>query len=334
MTVGVAPFDVLGGAIEIGDPLAQGRHFTNRLITQRLLAVGVRAFGLGHSAAPFHAPDDRRLCPQLFFDNAPGSRLNYVVVWFHQTRNQRFAQSIDSIDSRLRAPSRQRVGGEKHPRRIALHHRLHHHRQRDSRLVDAVARPVAHSSRRPQAAPTLPHCLQQPVVAQHIQKGVLLSGKGEVGQVLGGGGGTHSHFRIAKCSVGGADRLGQLHGHCALPKTGADAFRKRVQALRVTGVDGGHFACHPARQPRAGHKSVVTAGGHNKSAGHRKAGLGQLCQIQPFAASRGQCRAGRVQGQAVSAFHLSRCCRLHLIAPFLQKGTRIATDYPLSYLSA
>ena len=91
-------------------------------------------------------------------------------------------------------------------------------------LVDAVARPVADGARRPQAAPAVDHGAEQRLVADDVEKGVLLPGKGEVGQILGRGRGAHGHRRAAQRGVGVHECIRQDGRQRARRETRADGL--------------------------------------------------------------------------------------------------------------
>jgi hypothetical protein len=53
---------------------------------------------------------------------------------------------------------------------------------------DGITYAVNDRARRPKAAPAIHDRLAQRIITQDVQEGILLSSKGQVGQVLGGGG--------------------------------------------------------------------------------------------------------------------------------------------------
>ena len=116
--------------------------------------------------------------------------------------HQRLAQAQRGVDDRFAALAGQRIGGEEHARRLALHHRLHDHGQRHIVVGDAVARTIGDGACGPQAAPATDDRAQQGLLAHDIQEGVLLAGEAHVGQVFGGGRGAHCDRRPAQRVVG------------------------------------------------------------------------------------------------------------------------------------
>ena len=179
-----------------------------------------------------------------------------------------------------------------------MHHLLHDHRQGDRGLIHAVAGPIADGACRPEAAEAVDNGGKQIVLAQHVQERVLLAGKGQVRQVLGGGGGAHRHPRSAQVAVGGTDLGCQCRRQGTGTEPGADALGQGSQGIRIRHGRLGDLFSHPIGDAGVFDKRVITVGCDDKSPWHGKARLGQFRQIQPFPSNAGQGNLGVVQGSA------------------------------------
>ena len=112
------------------------------------------------------------------------------------------------------------VYGEHHPRRrqIAPHHLLHGDGKGHREVVEFLLLPVSDGPVGEQRGEAGPAGLQQRGVAPNVEVGVLLAGKGGVGEILGGGARSHGgiHFRavaLAQLVVGVLDRLLHVGRH-------------------------------------------------------------------------------------------------------------------------
>ena len=200
--VGKGPLNVLGRSVQGCHTLPQVYQGSNLRIREGPLpAVCLYRFG-----APVHQTlHHGGLGAHRRFQHPAGASVNDMVIRFHHAADQGFAQAERGLDDGFGAPPRKGVGGEQDTRCFALHHLLHDHRQGDRGLIHAVAGPIADGACRPEAAEAVDNGGEQIVLAQHVQERVLLAGKGQVRQVLGGGGGAHRHPRSAQVAVGGTD---------------------------------------------------------------------------------------------------------------------------------
>ena len=228
-----SPFDVLRGAIFFLDLPAGGHQLAYLRGRERLLSAGL-------GADIFHAPaslalGSGRLVPQRLAKDFAAARVGHVMVRLDLSGDQRFAQPEGRVDDRLTQQSAERVGGEEHARSLARHQFLYHHRQRGPVVRDGVAQPVADGARRPQAAPAVDHGCAQLPLADHVQEGVLLTSKGQLGQVFGRGRGAHSHRWSAERAVGFDQRVGDLVRQLFRRKSRSDLGRGAIQSRRIFG---------------------------------------------------------------------------------------------------
>ena len=155
------------------------------------------------------------------------------MIGLHLSRDERFTQAERRIDHGFTAQSGQRVGGEHHARNIARDHLLHDNRQGHILLRDAVPQSVSDRPRRPQARPAADDRLQQFLFAYHIQIGILLSGEGQVRQVLGGGGGAHRNRNAQEILVCRSNSRFNFLGHCAHRERRPDLGGSRFECTDI-----------------------------------------------------------------------------------------------------
>jgi len=76
--------------------------------------------------------------------------------------------------------------------------------------------------------------------AAHVEEGVLLAGKGQAGQVLGGGGGTHRHGQVlAQRTIALGKQVAKLGGKGPGGEGGADRRRSPFEGMWVGGIQPG-----------------------------------------------------------------------------------------------
>jgi len=76
------------------------------------------------------------------------------------------------------------MGGEEDTSGLGGDQALDHHSQAQSLEADVAPRPVADGARRPQRGPAAPDRIEHLVDAFDVEVGLLLTGKGRLGQVL------------------------------------------------------------------------------------------------------------------------------------------------------
>jgi hypothetical protein len=147
--------------------------------------------------------------PQRLVQDALAEGIDHVMIWLDLPGDQCLTQAERRVDCHLGAFAGEGVGGKEHARGFAGHHLLHDHRQRYVLLIDPVSCPVADCARGPQAAPAADHRSLQCLDANYVEECVLLSGKGESGQVLGRRRRADSDRLPAEDRVGGIERASQ-----------------------------------------------------------------------------------------------------------------------------
>ncbi len=170
--------------------------------------------------------------PRYFPVIVPARRVHDVMIWLDLAADQRLAEAQRRVDRALGAPAAHRVGGEQHACGFRLHHRLHDDREGDALLRDGVPGAVAERAGRPQAAPAPHDRVLQRFGARHVQVGVLLPGKGKIGQVFSGGRRAHGDGRVVPeyVAVCDADGRGELRGHGAGQEPRRGLRRTRLRA--------------------------------------------------------------------------------------------------------
>ena len=178
-----------------------------------------------------------------------------------------------------------------------MHHLLHHHRQPQTGLQNAVALPVTDGAPRPQAAPAVQHCLQQRLFADHIQVSVLLPGKRHLRQIFGSRRGTHRHRRGAQFLICPAQSIRQFRGQAACAEPAAHRLRGGLQRRRVARLKRFDLRQQAFFQIVGSHKSLVSSRGNDKTARGRITGAGQPPQVHPLAPRIMQLKLAGIQGQ-------------------------------------
>jgi hypothetical protein len=93
----------------------------------------------------------------------------------------------------LAALTRHRVRREENAGDVSGHHFLYDDGDRHFALIDPPPPPVSDGPIRPERSPAVPDGPHHRFLAVHIQKRVLLPGKGRAGQIFGSGAGTDCH---------------------------------------------------------------------------------------------------------------------------------------------
>ena len=227
-----------------------------------------------------------------------GAAIDDVGVRRDLAAHHRLAEAEAGVDDHLAALASGGIGREQDAGHFRRHHRLHHHRHAHRAMVHAVAMPVADGLRRPQRRPALPRRRNHGIRAGDVEERLLLSGEGEIRQILRGGGGAHRHRRrVRQAAVGGRYRA-------------RDVVRHGMRTEQRLNVCGGLLEGHRAlleRRPRQrqdarlqrviGHEPTVRGGGDLESSGHVEAGPGQTRQGAPLAANDFEPVLRRVEGQ-------------------------------------
>ena len=174
---------------------------------------------------------------------------------------------------------------------VGAHHALHTGRQGHLGVGKALVHAVADGAVVVERGEHLFHLVQHVVDANHVQESFLLTGKGGVWQVFGGGRRTHGKrgFGVAALQSGEGftdgffevcwERLGLDHG--------ADFGTDGGQRAHVFGVQGVEFGVDAVRQAIELEELAEGVGGGGKAGGHFDAGrqLGNhLPQAGVFAA--------------------------------------------------
>src|SRR5258706_5228880 len=107
-----------------------------------------------------------------------------------RTRTDGFSQAGIGIDHRLTTSPGEWIGREEDASHLCLHHPLHHDGQAYVPRSNAQAGTILRGAVRPQRSKTTLDGSEHRLAADHMEKGLLLPGKGSLWQILGGRRGT------------------------------------------------------------------------------------------------------------------------------------------------
>ena len=192
----VVAFDGDGGAGELDDllvvqreptPVLDGHVLDHDPLVGRISPV----HHLLRLAAPL-APEDGR---------APRDQIGLVhveLVGVDLTLHHQLPEPPSRGDEHHVLEPRLGVDGEGHAARaeIAPHHALDAGRERDIAVVVPLVRAIGDGAVVVERGEHLAHRIDEGIRAAHVEERLLLPGEGCVGQVLGGGGGTHRHRAV------------------------------------------------------------------------------------------------------------------------------------------
>jgi len=171
-------------------------------------------------------------------------------------------------------------------------------------MIDVVARSIGNCAGSPQAAPAGCDGGQQAIFTLHVQKCVVLAGKGHVRKIFGSSRGAHGHRWTSQRGVRSTERGGQAGRYRAFSDAGAQTFGMRSERVRIVRVDRGYFFVNPAGQSCAVYKVRICGDRYDEAVRDTKSQVYQLGQVFRFATDPGQRWGRRIQWQAVAAVNI------------------------------
>ena len=142
-----------------------------------------------------------------------------------RTGNDGLTQARIGIDHRLTTFPGEGIGREEDASHLGLHHPLHHDGQAHVPRSNAQAGTILRGAVRPQRRKTPLDGGEHRLAADHIEKGLLLPGKGGLWQIFGGRRGTDGDWNRLSRREGLVCRrrgLDHLWGKRCLTQSGAD----------------------------------------------------------------------------------------------------------------
>lgn len=170
------------------------------------LGAASAALLVRHTAGRLAANDHLGSPGSTFTDAA--TPVDHHMLRGHQPRHDGFAQPGTGVDDHLVPRPRDRVGGEEHSRELRRHHALHDHGDLGHGGILQPC-PVGHGSLCPQRCPAPADRRQDRVAAEHVEEGLLLSGKRRGRQVLRRGAGAHRDRPLTQLPIGANNLRGQ-----------------------------------------------------------------------------------------------------------------------------
>src|SRR5204862_1160761 len=127
-----------------------------------------------------------------------GRLVDVELVRIHRTLHDVLAQAVAGGDEDHVAEAGFGIEGEQNPggADVRAHHQLHAGGQEHVLVLEAVVHAVGDGAVVVQRGEHLADAHQYLVDAFDVEKGFLLAGEAGVGQVLGGGGGTHGDGNV------------------------------------------------------------------------------------------------------------------------------------------
>ena len=202
-----------------------------------------------------------------------GGLENEVFIWVHGALHHGFAQAVGGGEQHRIAKTGLGVDAEHHPRggQVGPHHPLHANREGHLEVVEAIDLAVGDGPVGEQGGEAAPAGRQQRGFPLHVEVGLLLAGKGGIGQILRRGAGAHRHRQLApspQLAVGSCDRLLQIVGQGGMQQQGTGGGAGGLQGGDVVAVQAVEQVVQPLRQPVAGDEVAVGVGAGGEAIGH------------------------------------------------------------------
>ncbi len=234
------------------------------------------------------------------------------LVRVDRALHDHLAQAVAGGDEHHVAEARLGVQREQHAggAHVRAHHQLHAGREEHVLVLEAVVHAVGDRAVVVKAGEDFLHLVDDVVVAGNVEEGLLLPGKGGIGQVLGGGRRAHGHCDVAtavltaQLAVGGTDVRIQRRLQRGVDHPAADLPAGRGQCRHVLDVQRRQPVEDALVQVVVGDEVLERLGGGGEAAGDRDAQPGQvadhLAERGVLAAHAGQVvEAQRVQPEDV-----------------------------------
>ena len=292
---GPGPLEILRPVEEPGQLPAQPGQLGDGPVGQGLARGGLLGPGKGPPTLP--GTDREGLGAQGPFQDAAAGGVDAVTVGLHLAGDEGLAQAQRRLGDHLGALAVEGVGGKEDARDLGRHHLLHDDGQGQVVVGDAVPQAVADGPGGPQAAPAAHDRLQQVFYADDVEQGVLLAGKGQLGQVLGGGRGADGDGRRSQLGIGPAQGCLQAGRQLTGRKALADGVRGGLQGGGVLVRQAGQGGLDGAGQVVVGHVGTIGRGGQDKAGRDGVPARGQAGQVGALAAGDLEGGGGAVQGQ-------------------------------------
>ena len=250
------------------------RHIHGKGGLARLL--GLREHHLDHLGTEI-AADHRRLSQRQ------GGLVHIELVGIHRALDHRLAETIAGGDEDHVLEAGLGIDGEQHAGRagIGAHHALYAGGKGNLGMGEALVYPVGNRTIVVQRGKHLLDRVQDIVVAVNVEKGLLLPGKGGIGQVFGGRRRTHGEGRIRAAAgdqfvIELANILFELRRKRRVDDPLADFRAALEQFVHIVHVQMFQRRTDAFGQSLVGEKFPIGICGGGKTAGYAHAGSGQL----------------------------------------------------------
>jgi hypothetical protein len=152
--------------------------------------------------------------------------------------------------------------------------------------------------RGPQRRPAVPHRRDHGIGAPNVEEGLLLSGKGQIGEILRVGRRADRQGRavLRQRCVGLCDLSNHLLGKLDLGEEVANALRRLLKRHRTVLELGPRELDDPRLQVVLRNESAIGGGCHQEPTGHREARRRHARQRPSFAPDQLERVLGRAQG--------------------------------------
>lgn len=174
-------------------------------------------------------------------------------------------------------------------------------------LVEAILAAIQNRPIREQGNPAAAHRVQQGRLTNYIEIGLLLPGKGGVGQILRRGAGTHRiGVILAHVLPRPAHRLDNLRRNGHIHQGAAHLLPNATGGPHILSSHGIQQCIEIVGHWTGMHKLCKCPGRHAETRGHREASMGHFTQVGPFSTHQGQiCGADlcKRQDEGIIVYH-------------------------------
>ena len=289
------PLDVHGSAVVLLDGASQPGELQDGLVIEaEAPAVFPGDLNLaGGAFAPFGVDDLFLLAAEVLSKDGTEALLqrrleDVVFVGIHRPAHHVLAQAPGGVDQDDVGKARLGIEGEQDPggALVRAHHLLHSHREGDVEVAESLVVAIGDGAVGEQGGEAAEAGLQELLLSPDVEVGLLLSGKGRLGQVLGGGAGAHRHIALAavlllQLPVRLADRLGELLGKIGRPNRPANPAPHRRQVVHRLGVELVEDIANLLIQAGLFNEKSIGAGGDGEPAGNADSLWGKAADHLP-----------------------------------------------------
>src|SRR6266487_3470414 len=297
------PLDILWGLIQ----RLNTRPKRCQRVDLRIRETGISGRGASFDllGPPFgNSLDHHLFVAQAALDNLTRHGLYHKMIRVGRAGDNGLSQARIGIDHDFSPFPSQRIGGEEDTSHLCLHHPLHHDGQTHASRINAQVAAVLDGAIRPQRRKTPLDGNEHRLNVYHVEKTLLLSGKGSLWQIFRGRGRTdrdRNGFSGREGLVRSGDSLDHLAWQRGLTQGGADGGCHFDLAGAVL-MGHGHKGRKSGVKVSLSRHAFIGSGGDAKACWHGEASMDQFAQVRGFSSSDQEpCSVERLQRDNESA---------------------------------